>query len=158
MATLYIFTDNINLRQMLFNAVDRYRPTDSGFDVPMLHEEVNRNQLLHSFNLHIKVASTLENRPMPCLLLPRSSISNTPYRLANSIGLIDMGYRGDVQARVDVLDRPNADLVIAPGTRLFQICRPNFMPWDRIVIVQFENELPQAPDNRGIGGFGSTGN
>lgn len=155
MATLYIFTDNINIRQMLFSAVDRYRPTDSGFDIPMLHEEVNQNEFVHSFNLHVKVAATLENRPMPCLLLPRSSISNTPFRLANSIGLIDMGYRGDVQARVDVLQRPG-DLVVAPGTRLFQICRNNFMPWDRVVIVQFENELPAAPDNRGAGGFGST--
>lgn len=158
MATLYIFTDNNQLREMLFTAVDRYRSTDSGFDIPMLHEEVNLNECIHTFNLHVKVAATMDNQPMPCLLLPRSSISNTPYRMANSIGLIDMGYRGEVKAKVDVVTQHqyNNELLIAPGTRLFQICRNNFMPWDRVVIVQFENELPAAPDNRGAGGFGST--
>lgn len=32
------------------------------------------------------------------LLMPRSSISKTPLRMANSIGLIDGGYRGEASA------------------------------------------------------------
>jgi dUTPase len=76
--------------------------------------------------------------------------------MANSIGLIDMGYRGDVKAKVDVLERPNDAYMIPRGSRLFQICQGDFMPWDNVVIVQFERELPRAPDNRGAGGFGST--
>jgi len=156
MSTLYIYTDNIALRNMLLDLVNSRRITDSGFDVPMLQEEVNRNAVLHTFNLNIKVGATQGNRPVPCLLLPRSSLSATPFRMANSIGLIDMGYRGDVKAKVDVLRRPNDEYVVPRGTRLFQICQGNFMPWDNVVIVQFERELPQAPDNRGAGGFGST--
>jgi len=141
---------------MLFDIVNNRRNTDSGFDIPMLYEEVNRNSVLHTFNLNIKVGATHDNRPVPCLLLPRSSLSATPFRMANSIGLIDMGYRGDVKAKVDLLERTNDEYVVPRGTRLFQICQSNFMPWDNIVIVQFERELPPAPDNRGAGGFGST--
>ena len=33
--------------------------------------------------------------------MPRSSISKTPLRLANSIGLIDGGYRGEIMAPCD---------------------------------------------------------
>jgi len=156
MSTLYIYTDNLALRNMLFNFANARRMTDSGFDVPMLQQEVNRNALLHTFNLNIKIAATHHNRPIPCLLLPRSSLSASPFRMANSIGLIDMGYRGDVKAKVDVLERPNNDFIVPNGSRLFQICQGNFMPWDDVVIVQFEHELPQAPDDRGAGGFGST--
>jgi hypothetical protein len=156
MSTLYIYTDNIVLRNMLFDIVNNRRNTDSGFDIPMLYEEVNLNSVLHTFNLNIKVGATHDNRPVPCLLLPRSSLSATPFRMANSIGLIDMGYRGDVKAKVDLLERTNDEYVVPRETRLFQICQSNFMPWDNIVIVQFERELPPAPDNRGAGGFGST--
>ena len=34
-------------------------------------------------------------------LFPRSSISKTPLRLSNSIGLIDGGYRGEIMASCD---------------------------------------------------------
>jgi dUTP pyrophosphatase len=137
---------------MLFDIVNNRRSTDSGFDIPMLFE--NAINGVHEFNLQIKIAATHNNAPIPALLLPRSSISNTPFRLTNSIGLIDAGYRGTIRARVDVLESP---LVMVPNrTRLFQICQGNFMPWDNIVIAQFEHELPAPPDNRGDGGFGST--
>ena len=38
---------------------------------------------------------------MPYLLMPRSSISKTPLRQCNSVGLIDAGYRGEIMAAVD---------------------------------------------------------
>jgi dUTP pyrophosphatase len=72
--------------------------------------------------------------------------------MCNSIGLIDAGYRGEVKAMADNLD--NENIRIEEGTRMFQICQHNFLPWKNIVIV---NELPAPPDNRGSGGFGSTG-
>jgi dUTPase len=154
MSVLFISTDNIELHAMLENMVNTRRLTDSGFDIPMLHEHVNLNKYerLHTFELGIKVAAMKDNVPVPCLLLPRSSLAGSPYRMANSIGLIDSGYRGEVKAKVDVL--VNDELVVGHGTRLFQICSHNFLPWDSVQIVR---ELPAAPDNRGAGGFGSTG-
>jgi transposase len=48
-----------------------------------------------TFDFDITVAATdSDGNPYPLLLVPRSSISNSPFRLSNSIGLIDMGYRG----------------------------------------------------------------
>ena len=44
-----------------------------------------------------------EGRPTGCLLYSRSSISKTRFFLANSVGVIDAGYRGDVMAKLNVI-------------------------------------------------------
>ena len=84
-------------------------------------------------------------------MLPRSSLSKTPLRLANSVGLIDAGYRGPLLAAVDV----RADTVVEANTRLFQIAAPDLLPFEEIKIV---SDIPGGPTLRGEGGFGSTGN
>jgi dUTPase len=156
--TLYIYAENAQLRQLLFERRQAHRYTDSGFNIPLLNTVVDLLETNYKFRLGVKVAATDANDlPMPCLLLPRSSLSNTYFRLANSIGLIDMGYRGEVQARVDILHNNEQVIDIPAGTCYFQLCRHNFMPWDLIVFVENESDLPRAPDNRGEGGFGSTG-
>ena len=83
-------------------------------------------------------------------MLPRSSLSKTPLRLANSVGLIDAGYRGTLLAAVDV----RSQHVGEANTRLFQIAAPDLLPFDEIWIVA---EIPGGPTARGAGGFGSTG-
>ena len=154
---LFIYTSNPVLKALLLSSVEKYRSTDSGFDIPMIGQIVDITNPNHKFDLDIVVASSNENlRPTPSILLPRSSLSNTPFRLANSVGLIDMGYRGNVQARVD-LHNATSDYVIHEGARLFQICKHDFMPWSHVTIVDSLDELPPPPDNRGIGAFGSTG-
>jgi len=158
MSRLYIYTEDYNIRAMLYELANNRRVTDSGFDIPMVYDDVNLNEKLHTFNLNIKVGALCNNSPAPCLLVPRSSISATPFRMANSIGLIDMGYRGTVKAKVDVIyGYGNDSYNVSHGSRLFQICQGNFMPWDDVLIVEHESDLPRAPDNRGAGGFGSTG-
>jgi len=52
-------------------------------------------------------------------MLPRSSISKTPLRLSNSVGLIDAGYRGNLMAMVD--NHSDEDYIIEEKQRLFQI-------------------------------------
>lgn len=83
-------------------------------------------------------------------LLPRSSISKSPLRMANSVGLIDAGYRGQLMGAVDV----RGDHACAVGDRYFQITAADLMPWEAIHIV---SEIPGGPTQRGEGGFGSTG-
>ncbi|KAH0472950.1 MAG: hypothetical protein KVP17_004668 [Porospora cf. gigantea B] len=51
--------------------------------------------------LGISCAAFEEGKNVAWLLFPRSSICKTPLRLANSIGLIDAGYRGEIKAAVD---------------------------------------------------------
>lgn len=82
-------------------------------------------------------------------LIPRSSISKTPLRMANSIGLIDGGYRGQIMAAVDNIK--GEAYVVEAGTRLFQLIFPDCSP----ISYQLVEELNET--SRGSGGFGSTG-
>ena len=59
-------------------------------------------------------------------LLPRSSISKTPLRLANSIGLIDGGYRGEIMAPCDNIK--DFEYKVEKGQRLFQLVAANCSP------------------------------
>jgi len=82
-------------------------------------------------------------------LMPRSSISKTPLRMANSIGLIDGGYRGELIAMVDNI-KEDAFLV-EKGQRLFQLIACDCSP------VFYELKETLSDTTRGVGGFGSTG-
>lgn len=84
-------------------------------------------------------------------MLPRSSLSKTPLRLANSVGLIDAGYRGSIKAAVTNFGSVKFE---APAmNRYFQLATPDLLPWDKIEI----GPIPGGPTLRGTGGFGSTG-
>jgi len=151
---LHIYTPNPLLKNMIYEQICRHRYTDSGFDIPLLDNTIILEDQ-YTFEFDVRVAATdMNGSPLPCLLLPRSSISSTPFRLANSIGLIDAGYRGELKAKTDVLH--DGIYKISQGTRLFQLCQHSCLPWNRIVLVNSVDELPQPPDNRGSGGFGST--
>lgn len=85
-------------------------------------------------------------------LLPRSSISKTNYRMANSVGLIDSGYRGNIMAKVDLVVDNKEDKYLLSTTRLFQIATGDLTPISEVRVV---SELSKT--DRGSGGFGSTG-
>jgi len=92
--------------------------------------------------------------PLPCknisyLLVPRSSISKTPLIMANSIGIIDAGYRGEIIAAV--YNTSNENYIVKKGTRLFQIILPSLNEFG----VKISSNLTES--SRGEGGFGSTG-
>lgn len=153
---LYIYVADHDLLDMYRNSVNSRRQTDSGFDLFTPEQTIPSLAFGHAINLRVKVGATDEQgNPIPCLLVPRSSITATPLRLSNSIGLIDMGYRGDLIAKVDC--QITNGWPIHHGSRYFQLVAPNWMPWSQVIIVNDESLLPQAPDNRGSGGFGSTG-
>ena len=82
-------------------------------------------------------------------LFPRSSISKTPLRMANSIGLIDGGYRGEIIAMCDNI---KSEVYTAEkGQRLFQLVATDSSP------IHFELVEELEMTTRGTGGFGSTG-
>ena len=80
------------------------------------------------------------------LIFPRSSISNTSMSLANSIGLIDSAYRGEIKIRM----RYGA-FNYKTGDRIAQLV---IMPRPCISLVEVD-ELDDT--ERGSGGFGSSG-
>jgi hypothetical protein len=95
-------------------------------------------------------------------MFPRSSISKTQLRLANSTGIIDAGYRGHLIGMFDVTNIPpnqstseDADFFGNKFDRYLQICSPNLNP----IVVELVSNKEELGEQtiRGIGGFGSTG-
>ncbi len=103
---------------------------------------------------------TLENgnilkTPSPYYLFPRSSIYKTRYRMANSVGIIDCGYRGNLMAAMDChrddIGLPEKKEILV-GHRYWQICTPLLEPLYNIQLVTNLDDT-----TRGSGGHGSTG-
>lgn len=72
-----------------------------------------------------------KSKNIPFLLVPRSSISQTPLIAVNSIGIIDSGYRGNIIGAV--YNTSNKEWTIYDTTRLFQIVLPT--------LEEFKTEL-----------------
>jgi len=92
-------------------------------------------------------------------MFPRSSTgSSTPLRLANSVGIIDAGYRGELMGFFDNVNK-NYDYPVDKYQRLLQICSPNMTYPIYPVLVSDLKELDFyiTYNERGDAGFGSTG-
>ena len=81
------------------------------------------------------------------LVFPRSSIRKTDLILSNSVGVIDSGYRGEIQATF----KRSGVYAYAVGDRIAQIM---IIPHPDI---EFEEADELSDTERGDGGFGSTG-
>ncbi|MBA42502.1 MAG: deoxyuridine 5'-triphosphate nucleotidohydrolase [Magnetococcales bacterium] len=132
-----------------------YHTGDSGLDLFTIGDKKTEVGETYFLNLGIE-CEMIENstgRNVSYYLYPRSSLSKTPLRLANSVGIIDAGYRGSIIAAVDHINRDYTNeetYTIKNGTRLVQICSPNLEPFD----FKLVSELSKT--KRGAGGFGST--
>ena len=73
--------------------------------------------------------------------------------MANSVGIIDKNYRGNIMAKVRNIPEtdPAEPYLVQEGTRLFQLCSPDLSPLKVKVVDQL------SETSRGEGGFGSTG-
>jgi dUTP pyrophosphatase len=133
---------------------------NAGFDV-YCAADVSVQRTVEFIPLGI-VARLLKVEPMPhggsndvlktdshFWLAPRSSIYKSGLVMANSVGVIDKSYRGELKAPVWSM---TGDSAVRTGERWFQIVAPD-MGWIRHVRVV--DSLPET--QRGSGGFGSTG-
>ena len=83
-------------------------------------------------------------------IFPRSSIRKYDLTLSNSVGVIDSGYRGEIcfsfrKVKVD-------GELYKPGDRVGQLILME------VPYVQVEQVESLSMSDRGVGGFGSTGN
>ena len=90
------------------------------------------------------------NNSCPFYLYMRSSLSKTKIRLANSVGIIDRGYRGDICAYFDVLGSDILEIYQRP----IQLCA-NDLEYFNVILVDNFDEFKNT--TRGENGFGSTG-
>ena len=120
---------------------------NSGFDLGSpLSLQVEADTLV-KVDFKIQGAMYEDDTPIGYYLYARSSIVKTGLRLANSVGIIDSGYRGNLMAYFDVIKNDRVDVY----RRLVQICAPDLRPF-KVEIVDSLDET-----ERGQGGFGSTG-
>ena len=138
---------------------------DAGFDLFCpIDVTVNNITSMYEINHKIVTAMKINDRYVSYYLYSRSSTpKKTDLRLANSVGIIDSGYRGNIIAIFDNMkyykeeDEYNClNKRISIGDRLVQICPPNIEYPMKIYLVNKIEDLGKT--ERGMGGFGSTGN
>lgn len=172
---LYIYNDAVNKHnettQSLFDSVNTNfnnnpenrqpinKHVDAGFDLFCPSELDVTSKTTIKVDQKVKGSMTFFTNSSACgipvgyYMYPRSSTgTKTPLRLANSVGIIDSGYRGNYIAVFD--NWSDSTYSIQNQQRLVQICPPN-------ISFPFFIELVDNLDTntqRGEGGFGSTGN
>jgi len=131
---------------------------DAGFDISTPMPYSCAQGIVTKINFQVKCAAQMvcetgKQYPIGFYMYPRSSLSKTPLRLANSVGIIDSGYRGDLIGAFDC-NTASPQYVVLKQDKLVQICAPGLVP----VIVELVDSLEELGETaRGEGGFGSTG-
>ena len=120
---------------------------DAGMDITAVSSSYDNLTEVRTYNtgLSIEIPAGYVG-----LLFPRSSIHKFNLSLANCVGVIDSGYRGEIIFKFRVLSEGN-NHAYKVGDRIGQLL---ILPYPRI---EFEEVKELSETNRGSGGFGSTG-
>lgn len=161
----------VKIKKLSENAViPQYaKPGDAGMDVTATSIKVTNDYIEYGTGLAFEVP---EGYVM--LIFPRSSVSKYDLSLANSVGVLDSSYRGELKLRFKrnyyikhfgdnkTLEKSAFERYISPREML--ICDKLYKVGDRIgqimilpyPIIEFEETDELSETERGIGGFGST--
>jgi dUTP pyrophosphatase len=162
-----LVSDNQKLLEY-YQSLSSHHDGDSGVDLYSI-EMIKGSEIYQvstiDFEIQCEMFDLTDNTLSSYYLVPRSSLSNTPFQLANSVGIIDAGYRGNLKAKIRCfketpykLSTYNNELCriylnelpkLSEG-RWFQIVAPDLKP----IRVNLVTELSET--TRGVGGFGST--
>lgn len=123
------------------------KPGDAAFDLFLNIEESITLQPDQTVKVGCGIAMEIPEGHFG-FVVPRSSLSKRNLLLANTVGIIDSGYRGEIMAVIrNVGTTPE---VLNPQDRLFQMA---IVPFTQ---VQFQQVTELSATARGEGGFGST--
>ena len=122
------------------------RQSDAGYDLTVVRVEkvLRKNVTLYDTSLRIDIPHGFYVE-----IVPRSSLSKSGYMLANSMGIIDQSYRGNLFIALTKID-PDAPDIVLP----FRCCQIIFRKQFHMNIVECESLFMET--ERGAGGFGST--
>jgi len=151
---IYNFNDNDNLPMIKVYMANekaimpvKASYSDVGYDLTIIkeHKVINSCTTLYDTGIKLSIPNGYYVE-----IAPRSSISKSGYMLANSIGIIDQSYRGNLLVALIKINKGSPDLEL---------------PWkccQLIVKKQLYANMELSIDNptatnRGDGGFGSTG-
>lgn len=141
----------VRIKKLNDNAVmpTKAHATDAGFDLYCTSKEIDwtKRQIVCHTGLAFEIPEGHVG-----LIFPRSSVSNKPLMMANSVGVVDSCYRGEVTAKFNITDtRQNAFSHYQEGDRVAQMI---IIPYPAI---EFEETDSLSESDRGTGGYGSTG-
>ena len=125
-------------------------PGDAGMDLFAVTHKIDTRH--HFAEYHTGIAIEIPEGHVG-LLFPRSSVSKTDLRLANAVGVVDSGYRGEITFRYK-FDKNSffASLKrFEEGDRIGQLV---IIPYPK---VQLNEVVNLTESERGEGGYGSTG-
>lgn len=122
------------------------KPGDAGLDL-VVTEVIGESMkdITYGFGLALEIPEGYVG-----LVFPRSSIRRTDLALSNAVGVIDSGYRGEIQATFKKLE--DYAQLYRVGDRAAQII---VMP---IPNITFDQVAELSSTERGEGAFGSSGN
>jgi deoxyuridine 5'-triphosphate nucleotidohydrolase len=125
---------------------------NAGVDVYTFRVEDKGAVLMVHTEVVAKLVDVATGQNVHYYLAPRSSIWKSGVVMANSMGIIDSSYRGELMGACLPISGSVVNLDV--GGRLFQILAPD-MGHISSVVVRPHAELDAT--GRGAGGFGSTG-
>jgi deoxyuridine 5'-triphosphate nucleotidohydrolase len=126
------------------------RYSDAGYDLTIIreHKRLTPDTTLYDTGIQLEIPNGYYVE-----IVPRSSISRSGYILANSVGIIDQGYRGNLYIALTKINESSPDL-LSDLTLPWRCCQMivRKQVYSRLVAVK---EVEKS--SRGTGAFGSTG-
>ena len=123
------------------------KPGDAGADLVATSVDFSRkNQVVYGTGIAVEIPEGMVG-----LVFPRSSVRNYDLSMANSVGVIDSGYRGEIMVTFNILNLHTVENSYQVGDRIAQLV---IIPVPLAKYVEVE-ELSET--QRGQQGHGSTG-
>lgn len=142
------FSTDVKIKKLHPNSVipTYSKEGDAGMDLTITEVIKNTTEdVSYGFGIALEIPSGFVG-----LVFPRSSIRKTDLLLTNSVGVIDSGYRGEIQATFKKT-LGDSSVIYEVGERGAQII---ILPYPKINFINSDN---LSNSERGDGGFGSTG-
>jgi dUTP pyrophosphatase len=122
------------------------KPGDAGADLVATVAWATESQIVYGTGLAVEIPEGMVG-----LVFPRSSVRNYALSMANSVGVIDSGYRGEIMVTFNIKTSHNTRELYKIGDRIAQLI---IIP---VPLVQYKEVDELSETQRGIDGHGSTG-
>ena len=129
------------------------RYSDAGYDLTIIKEykRLTSNTVIYDTGIKLEIPNGYYVE-----IVPRSSISRSGYILANNVGIIDQGYRGNIYVALTKINEESPELSL-PWKCCQMIVKKQI--YSKLVFCDSSNSEQNdiEKSSRGTGAFGSTG-
>jgi dUTP pyrophosphatase len=123
------------------------KPGDAGADLVATTVDLSRDgQVVYGTGIAVEIPEGMVG-----LVFPRSSVRNYNLSMANSVGVIDSGYRGEIMVTFNFNSRTPDNTIYQVSDRIAQLV---IMP---VPLIQYKEVDELSETQRGTDGHGSTG-